>query len=192
MSRAIKYDDDEFRRLWSSGAATRQIAERFGSSKSAVSVHVKRLGLKPRPYGRQAPMVIKDTQAFRDAWASKLSYAEIGKAMGCSADTVKRAGIRFCYPKRNLRRTAVPEPVALPPTRAGVRRDDSQVSLLAEPWSLKSGAHAEAPRARWQAEVARLAAHGFDAPIIAKKLICHEIDVRNELARCQVGGAGHV
>ena len=145
MSRAIKFDNDEFRRLWISGVPTGKIAARFGASKSTISLHVKRLGLKPRPNGRQAPMVIDDTPAFREAWASKLSYAEIGDALGCSADTVKRAGIKFCYPKRNLR--SAPAPQAEPKLREGVRRVAvktiqssinevavSHVSLAQEPW----------------------------------------------------------
>jgi hypothetical protein len=198
MSRKIAYDDDEIRRLWASGISVGDIAARFSASNSAISGRVKFLGLKPRPFGAHKQSGIEDCQAFRDAWASTLSYAEIGDALGCSADTVKRAGIRFCYSKRNLRRAAVPKPITELPPRAGVRQAGvmvaqsginkatlEHVSLSKEPW-LAEAPPEKSAGAEWKARVAKLAATGLGPRAIAKKIICHEIDVLHELARIRV------
>jgi hypothetical protein len=135
MSKRIEYDDDAFRKMWAEGVSTAKMATRFKSSKSAISIHAARLGLKPRQPGfggGRKPPIIPDNQTFKDAWASKLSYAEIGKTLGCSGETVKRAGIKYCYPKRNLRPVPIPKPE--PKVREGVRMV-GLVSLVSEPWA---------------------------------------------------------
>lgn len=202
MSKRIEYDDGVFRKLWADGVSCGKIAKHFGSSKSAISIHAARLGLRPRLPGfviKTAP-VIADSQAFKDVWASKLSYAQIGETLGCSGDTVKRAGVKYGYPKRNLRPAPVAKPKPKP--REGVRQaavmtaqssiNESSVglvSLRAEPWASPDDHLPKAPRAAWCAKVAKLAGSGCGTRDIAKRLLCPEIDVVHELVRnpvCQV------
>jgi DNA-binding CsgD family transcriptional regulator len=149
-------DETQLRALWASDLPTSQIAAKMGVSKSTVANRVKRLGLKPRPPGVSKPPMIKDCQAFRDAWNSQLSYRQIGNAFDCSLETVKRLGKRFGYPERVL--ATEPDPPRTPAVREGIRRavvtpaqsglnesSACHVSLPAEPWAASDAYRGSAP-----------------------------------------------
>ncbi len=91
--------DDELRRLWSEGATTIEAAAALGMSKTGVDGWRRALGLPARQKGNRTVPEERDDE-LRRLWSEGRTSAEIGRALGLSADGVRSRRVLLGLPAR--------------------------------------------------------------------------------------------